>query len=210
MMMAPAFRNLDANLEEAARMSGAGALSTLFRIVVPASTPMVCVASLMSLIRSFESFEVELVLGTPFRFSVYSTKIYSLDSSDAGELRWRNGSEHVDSNCDSAVGHFTTLGQSPPALHHAHRTVQANSVRPGQVALAYRHGGFFGRRLRHHPPVDLFADGKRNESLWPLRNRTGLVAAPLGCGFGRSRILKSAEKYFDPGLCNDDRCRCRV
>jgi iron(III) transport system permease protein len=78
MMMAPAFRNLDANLEEAARMSGAGALSTLFRIVVPASAPMVCVASLMSLIRSFESFEVELVLGTPFRFSVYSTKIYSL------------------------------------------------------------------------------------------------------------------------------------
>jgi iron(III) transport system permease protein len=78
MMMAPAFRNLDANLEEAARMSGAGALSTLFRIVVPACTPMVCVASLMSLIRSFESFEVELVLGTPFRFSVYSTKIYAL------------------------------------------------------------------------------------------------------------------------------------
>ena len=78
MMMAPAFRNLDANLEEAARMSGAGPLGTLFRIVVPASTPMVCVASLMSLIRSFESFEVELVLGTPFRFSVYSTKIYSL------------------------------------------------------------------------------------------------------------------------------------
>ena len=78
MMMAPAFRNLDANLEEAARMSGAGALSTLFRIVVPACTPMVCVASLMSLIRSFESFEIELVLGTPFRFSVYSTKIYAL------------------------------------------------------------------------------------------------------------------------------------
>jgi iron(III) transport system permease protein len=78
MMMAPSFRNLDANLEEAARMSGAGALGTLFRIVVPASMPMVCVASLMSLIRSFESFEVELVLGTPFRFSVYSTKIYSL------------------------------------------------------------------------------------------------------------------------------------
>src|SRR5262245_59660127 len=78
MMMAPAFRNLDANLEEAARMSGAGPLGTLFRIVVPASAPMIFVASLMSLIRSFESFEVELVLGTPFRFSVYSTKIYSL------------------------------------------------------------------------------------------------------------------------------------
>ena len=78
MMMAAAFRNMDATLEEAARMSGAGALKTLFRIVVPASAPMIFVASLMSLIRSFESFEVELVLGTPFRFSVYSTKIYSL------------------------------------------------------------------------------------------------------------------------------------
>src|SRR5262245_4364480 len=78
MMMAAAFRNMDASLEEAARVSGAGALKTLFRIVVPASAPMIVVASLMSLIRSFESFEVELVLGTPFRFSVYSTKIYSL------------------------------------------------------------------------------------------------------------------------------------
>ncbi|HTN70414.1 MAG TPA: iron ABC transporter permease [Methylomirabilota bacterium] len=78
MMMAVAFRNMDASLEEAARVSGAGALKSLFRIVVPASAPMIFVASLMSLIRSFESFEVELILGTPFRFSVYSTKIYSL------------------------------------------------------------------------------------------------------------------------------------
>jgi iron(III) transport system permease protein len=78
MMMAAAFRNMDATLEEAARVSGASTLRTLFRIVVPASAPMIFVASLMSLIRSFESFEVELVLGTPFRFSVYSTKIYSL------------------------------------------------------------------------------------------------------------------------------------
>jgi iron(III) transport system permease protein len=70
MMMAAAFRNMDATLEEAARVSGASALRTLFRIVVPASAPMIFVASLMSLIRSFESFEVELVLGTPFRFSV--------------------------------------------------------------------------------------------------------------------------------------------
>ena len=78
MMMAAAFRNMDATLEEAARVSGASAMRTLFRIVVSASAPMIFVASVMSAIRSFESFEVELVLGTPFRFSVYSTKIYSL------------------------------------------------------------------------------------------------------------------------------------
>jgi hypothetical protein len=36
------------SLEEAARMSGTGALKTLLRIVVPASVPMILVASLTS------------------------------------------------------------------------------------------------------------------------------------------------------------------
>jgi iron(III) transport system permease protein len=39
------------------------------------------VVFLASLIRSLEAFEIELVLGTPIQFSVYSTKIYSLINS---------------------------------------------------------------------------------------------------------------------------------
>jgi iron(III) transport system permease protein len=78
MLLVPSFRNMDASLEEASRMAGAGSLGTLARIVVPAVAPAVLVVFLASLIRSFEAFEVELVLGTPIQFSVYSTKIYGL------------------------------------------------------------------------------------------------------------------------------------
>ncbi|HLH24277.1 MAG TPA: iron ABC transporter permease [Chloroflexota bacterium] len=78
MLLVPSFRNVDATLEEASRMAGVGPLGTLVRIVIPAVTPAILVVFLASLIRSFEAFEVELVLGTPIQFSVYSTKIYGL------------------------------------------------------------------------------------------------------------------------------------
>jgi len=39
MLMTPAFRRMDASMEEASRMSGASALTTLVRITVPAMTP---------------------------------------------------------------------------------------------------------------------------------------------------------------------------
>jgi iron(III) transport system permease protein len=78
MLLVPSFRNVDASLEEASRMAGAGPFGTLVRIVVPAVAPAIVVVFLASLIRSFEAFEIELVLGTPFQFSVYSTKIYGL------------------------------------------------------------------------------------------------------------------------------------
>ncbi len=78
MLLVPAFRNMDASFEEAARVTGAGVLGTVTRIVIPAIAPAVLIVVLLSLIRSFEAFEIELVLGTPIRFQVYSTKIYAL------------------------------------------------------------------------------------------------------------------------------------
>ncbi len=78
MLLAPAFRNLDGAIEEAARMSGASSARTLTRIVVPIMMPAILVVLLMSLIRGLEAFEIELFLGVPFNFYVYSTKIYQL------------------------------------------------------------------------------------------------------------------------------------
>ncbi len=76
MLFTPAFRNLDASLVEAARMSGAGTLGTLVRIVVPVLTPTILVVVLLGVLRSLESFEIELILGPPARIDVYSTAIY--------------------------------------------------------------------------------------------------------------------------------------
>ena len=78
MLMTPAFRRMDASMEEASRMSGASALTTLWRITVPAMTPVIIVVLLLSIIRIFSSFETELLLGVPWGFYVYSTKIVDL------------------------------------------------------------------------------------------------------------------------------------
>jgi len=78
MLLTPAFRRMDASMEEASRMSGAGALTTLVRITVPAMTPIIVVVFLLSVIRIFSSLEIELLLGVPWGFYVYSTKIVDL------------------------------------------------------------------------------------------------------------------------------------
>ena len=78
MLLTPAFRNMDASLEEAARVGGASNLRTMVRVTIPLMvSPMVLVFALQTL-RVFSSFETEYLLGLPFGFYVYSTKIFTL------------------------------------------------------------------------------------------------------------------------------------
>jgi iron(III) transport system permease protein len=78
MLLTPAFRNMDSTLEEAARVGGASNLRTLFKVTLPLMvSPMILVLALQ-LLRVFQSFETEYLLGLPFEFYVYSTKIYAL------------------------------------------------------------------------------------------------------------------------------------
>jgi iron(III) transport system permease protein len=78
MLLAPAFRNLDAALEESSRISGATGWHTFRRIVVPVMMPAILVTTILGTIRSLEAFEIELLLGTPIGLQVYSTKIHEL------------------------------------------------------------------------------------------------------------------------------------
>ncbi|MDF2115184.1 iron ABC transporter permease [Roseiarcaceae bacterium H3SJ34-1] len=75
-LLAPAFRSLDSSLEEAARASGASLFGTLTRIVIPILAPVLLVVFLISMVRSMQAFEVELILGAPKQISVYSTVIF--------------------------------------------------------------------------------------------------------------------------------------
>src|SRR5215510_2707248 len=78
MLLTPAFRNMDASLEEAARVGGASNLRTIFKVTLPLMiSPMILVFALQ-LLRVFQSFETEYLLGMPFGFYVYSTKIFTL------------------------------------------------------------------------------------------------------------------------------------
>jgi iron(III) transport system permease protein len=78
MLLAPAFRNLDAALEESSRISGASGWHTFFYIIIPVMAPAILVTTILGLIRSLEAFEIELLLGTPIGLQVYSTKIHEL------------------------------------------------------------------------------------------------------------------------------------
>jgi iron(III) transport system permease protein len=78
MLLTPACRHLDAALEEASLTSGAGTIGTLARVVVPILAPAILVVAVLSTIRALESFETELVLGSPQHVEVFSTRIYSI------------------------------------------------------------------------------------------------------------------------------------
>ena len=77
-LLTPAFRNMDATLEEAARVSGASSLLTMLRVTLPVMTPPIIVVFALHLTRAFDGFEVEQLLGVPINFFVYSTRIYNM------------------------------------------------------------------------------------------------------------------------------------
>jgi iron(III) transport system permease protein len=76
MLLVPVFRRLGATLEEAARVSGANTITMLRRITLPVLAPMILAVSVLSFIRGLQSFNTELLLGTPAGIYVYSTRIY--------------------------------------------------------------------------------------------------------------------------------------
>lgn len=78
MLLTPAFRNMDATLEEAARVGGASNLRTLLKVTLPLMISPMMIVLALQLLRVFQSFETEYLLGMPFGFFVYSTKIFTL------------------------------------------------------------------------------------------------------------------------------------
>lgn len=75
-LLTPVFRRLGASLEEAARVAGANTTTTLRRITLPLLSPMILAVAVLSFIRGLQSFNTELLLGTPAGIFVYSTRIY--------------------------------------------------------------------------------------------------------------------------------------
>lgn len=75
-LLTPAFKALDATLEEAAQVAGSNALTTLLRVTVPVLLPAVLATTMLSFIKSLESMEIEIVLGVPARIYVFSTLVW--------------------------------------------------------------------------------------------------------------------------------------
>ena len=78
MLLTPAFRNMDAALEEAGKVSGASNIRTMVRITLPLMIAPITLVFALQLLRVFQSFETEYLLGTPINFFVYSTLIFDM------------------------------------------------------------------------------------------------------------------------------------
>lgn len=76
-LLVPVLENMDAALEEAARMSGASTLQTLRRITGPLLLPGALAAVLLTFILTLGSFEVPLVFGQGEGKSIFSLRIWN-------------------------------------------------------------------------------------------------------------------------------------
>jgi iron(III) transport system permease protein len=75
-LLVPAFRAMDASLEESARMSGASLWTTIWRIDVPLMAPALVAAAALAFVKMMESFVIEAMLGIRANIYVLTTKIY--------------------------------------------------------------------------------------------------------------------------------------
>ena len=75
-LLTPAFRNMDRTLEEAARVSGASDFRTMLRITLPVMASPILLVFALQVVRMFQGFETEQLLGAPWGFYVYSTLIF--------------------------------------------------------------------------------------------------------------------------------------
>jgi iron(III) transport system permease protein len=75
-MTAIVFRQMDASLEEAAAVGGAGLVSRMFRVTLPLAWPGILAASIYVFTIGFTAFDVPAVLGYNYRIFTFSTYVF--------------------------------------------------------------------------------------------------------------------------------------
>ena len=76
LMMTAVFRNGNAEMEEAARVSGASIFFTVWHISIRMARPAVLALAIFTFVRNVEAFEVPALIGMPGRIEVLTTQIY--------------------------------------------------------------------------------------------------------------------------------------
>ncbi len=140
-LLMPVFRRLGAALEEAARVAGANTATMLWRITIPLLSPMILAVSVLSFIRGLQSFNTELLLGTPAGIYVYSTRIYDYihrEPSSYGEAT-ALGSVFLSVSarcCFSTGAFFAAIGNLPWSPGQGYSTLRVKLGKWRWVALA--------------------------------------------------------------------------
>jgi iron(III) transport system permease protein len=86
LILAPAFRNMDPALEEAASASGAGAWRVLTKVFLPLMAPALMSAAIFISVAGFVVFDIPGTIGMPVRIFVLSSQIYYWSNETPGGL----------------------------------------------------------------------------------------------------------------------------
>ncbi|MDK1361674.1 iron ABC transporter permease [Arthrobacter sp. zg-Y1219] len=78
MMIAPALRMLDSSLEEQSRVTGAGAIRTLFKVTLPAVLPAIAAGALLWVWVAFATVDIPSMIGTGADITLLSQQIVNL------------------------------------------------------------------------------------------------------------------------------------
>lgn len=76
LLLGATFRAANADMEEAARTSGAGVIATIFRISIRLAMPAILALALFVFIRAIGAFEVPALVGIPSRIYVLTTTVF--------------------------------------------------------------------------------------------------------------------------------------
>jgi iron(III) transport system permease protein len=76
LMLGATFRAANAEMEEAARISGGSVFDTIWRVSLQLAKPALLALAIFIFIRNLESFEVPALIGIPGRVTVLTTDIY--------------------------------------------------------------------------------------------------------------------------------------
>jgi iron(III) transport system permease protein len=77
-LLTPAFRAMNGAFEEAGRVSGMSGIRTMLRVTLPVMIAPISLVLALQLIKVFQGFEVEYLLGSRFNFYTFSTLIYRM------------------------------------------------------------------------------------------------------------------------------------
>ena len=141
-LLTPAFRNMDVSLEEASRVSGSSNFRTMLRVTLPVMIPPMVVVFALRVVRMFESFETEQLLGVPFGFFVYSTKLFDLANESPPQY-----------GAATALGSITLvlvafiIPLQRWLLSRRQYTTVTGSFKPGRINLGPWMGVIFGAIL---------------------------------------------------------------
>ena len=77
MFVGVSLRQMDPNLEQAARACGAGRMRIIVKITMPLAAPALISSAILTFVLSVENLAVPLILGTPVGIQTLATNIYS-------------------------------------------------------------------------------------------------------------------------------------